>query len=143
MKPKRSLHATGRGTSASGGAGSRVRLVLVVCVTALLVGLWASNPSAEHYQRYLEQQLAARASTIDPSIGGEERRRLEMMIAVKGRRLMTAVVHDHTRRYTVGMASLYVSDLPDVHLTTLGFATIFVPVSGHERGILVLGRLLF
>ena len=118
-------------------------LIAILCGGALFVGLWASNPSADHYQRYLEQELAALASTIDPGISGDERRRLETLIAVKGRRLMAAVVHDHTRRYTVGIASLYVSDLSDIHLTTVGFASFFIPVSGHEHGIVALGRLLF
>jgi hypothetical protein len=118
-------------------------VVLLALGVIVFTVLWLSNPTLSGYLTYLEGHLVAALSHMDPAIQGQERHTIESAVATKGRRLMLSLVRDHTRRYTGGIASLYVTDVADIHMVTVGFAGAFVPIRGLDQGILTLGRLIF
>lgn len=110
---------------------------------ALVTALWATNPTADRYRIHLERELRSVASRMDQTMPERERLALEQVVAARGHEMMSTVVGSYTTRYTLGVGSLYVTDVGEVHMVTLGIASRLVPIRGHEHGMLALGRLIF
>lgn len=115
-------------------------LGLSVVVSALL---WATNPTLDGYQASLERRLHVLAAQMDPAIQGQERRMVKRAVTEVGHRLVAALVKDHTRRYSLGVASVYVTEVGEIHMTGLGIARLVIPLQGHDEGMLAIGRLIF
>ena len=93
---------------------------------ALLLSLWAANPSPAAYRQWLQQEISSRSGLGNSPLG-----RIAGVVGAA-----VAGSGGHTRRTNLGIASLYATRLGPDRIEVLGVASRFLVVAqrGAARG---------